>query len=72
MVSVPDWDWLVPTCTFPKLTLAVPAVRVPSSVFWVLWILDLLVLSPWQPSIVARASRAGIAIQRLGGAVISG
>ena len=68
--SVSDWVWLVPSCTFPKLTLAGPAVNVPSSGFWVLCTLDLLVLSSWQPSIVARASRAGIAIQRLGGAVI--
>lgn len=64
--SVSDWAWLVPNCTFPKLTLADPAVSVPSSGFCVLWTLDLLVLSPWQPTIVARASTTTSTFQRVG------
>jgi len=69
--NVSDWAWLVPTWTLPKLTLVGPAVSVPSSWFCALCTLDLLVLSPWQPTIVARANTITTAFQRVGAWPIS-
>jgi hypothetical protein len=63
------WLCAVPVCTLPKLRLAGAAASVPVTVKT--WVEDFPTLIPWQPSIVARASKAGIAIQRLGVFVIS-
>jgi hypothetical protein len=66
LLNVLDWLWLVPTCTFPKLTVLGAALRVPGKGFSVVCTLDLPVLSPWQPTIVASASTAASAFQRVG------
>ena len=58
------WLWFVPAGTFPKLRLAGAAASMP--VTELVTTEDFPTLSPWQPSIVARAIRAGIAIQRPG------
>lgn len=70
LVTTSVWLWDVPVCTVPKSMLAGLTVNVPVCV-------DAgsvedfpPTLIPWQPSMVARASRAGIAIQRLGAFVI--
>ena len=56
LVSMPDWVWVVPICTLPKLTLAGAAVRL---------LADLPALTPWQASMVASASRAAIVLQHV-------
>jgi hypothetical protein len=66
LLNMLDWVWLVPTCTFPKLTLESAALRVPGRGFCVLCELDLPVLTPWQPTIVARANIAASTFQRVG------
>jgi hypothetical protein len=66
LLKVLDWLWVVPTCTFPKVTLAGAALSVPGSGFSVLCTLDLPVLTPWHPTIVARASATASAFQRVG------
>ena len=63
------WLWVVPVCTIPKLIVAGVTAIVPVTV-GAGCAEDFPTLIPWQPSMVARASRAGIAIQRLGVFVI--
>lgn len=66
LVRVTEMVWLVPICTLPKLMLAGVALSEPVSGVCVLWELDLPVLTPWQPSIKARASTTASAFQRVG------
>ena len=63
LLRVLDWDWVVPSCTLPKLTLAGAALRMPAGGGGEV---DLPELNPWQPTIVARANRAITARQRTG------
>ena len=70
LVKTSVWLCAVPVCTLPKLTLAGAAESVPAAVTVRVWVEDFPTLMPWQPSMVARASKAGIAIQRLGMFVI--
>ena len=65
-VKVSVCVWLVPTCTFPKVMLPGAALREPGTEVCVLCELGLLVLSPWHPSIEARASTTASAFQRAG------
>lgn len=71
LVTTSVWFWDVPVCTVPKSMLAGLTVNVPVCVDAGCAEDFPATLIPWQPSIVARASRAGIAIQRLGVFVIS-
>ena len=64
LLSVSDWVWLVALGTLPKLTLAGTALRAPGRGVPVLREFGLLVLSPWHPSIVARASATASVFQR--------
>lgn len=64
------WLWAVPVCTVPKLMVAGLTVNVPVVVDAGCGEDFPATLIPWQPSITARARRAGIAIQRLGVFVI--
>jgi hypothetical protein len=70
LASTSVWLWAVPVCTAPKLMLAGVAAIVPVAVDAGCVEDFPATLIPWQPSMVARASRAGIAIQRLGVFVI--
>jgi hypothetical protein len=49
-------DWLVPTWTFPKATLAGAAVKSPDAAGCEFCALDLPELKPWQPTIADSAS----------------
>lgn len=64
LVRISVWLWVTPVGTFPKLRLAGAAARIP--VTEPVTTEGFPTLSPWQPSIVARASRAGITSQRPG------
>lgn len=65
LLSVSDWVWLVPVCTLPKLMLAGAAPNVPGNgSVPPPCEAGLLVLNPWQPSIVARASTTTSAFRR--------
>jgi hypothetical protein len=70
LVTTSVWVWDAPVCTVPKSMLAGLTVNVPVCVDAGCAEDFPATLIPWQPSIVARASRAGIAIQRLGAFVI--
>jgi hypothetical protein len=63
LLNVSVWVWLVPICTLPKLTLAGAALRLPAGGGCEL---DLPELNPWQPIMLARASRAITAQPRAG------
>ena len=63
LLSVSERDWLVPVCTVPKAMLECATLSAAAVGFGV----DckvLLVLSPWQPSMVATASTTTSAFQR--------
>jgi len=64
LLSVSERDWLVPVCTLPKLMLEGAAVSAPCWGFGVPCKAGLLVLSPWQPIRVAKASTTTSAFQR--------
>ncbi len=66
LVRTSFWLWVPPMGTFPKLTLAGAAASMPVTEPVTTLVEDFPTLSPWQPSILARASRTGIAIQRPG------
>ena len=71
LLSVSDWLWFVPTWTLPKLMLAGAALSKPGKGFCEPCALGLPVLSPWQPTMVARASTTASAFQRAGRWLIS-
>jgi hypothetical protein len=64
LLSVSAWVSLVALGTLPKLTLAGAALSAPGSGFCVVCEFGLPVLSPWHPSIVARASTTTSVFQR--------
>lgn len=53
-VKVVDKVLLVPAVTVPKSTVVPLRVKMPVSACW---LLELLVLTPWQPTIIAKPSR---------------
>src|ERR1700684_1357268 len=66
LLSASERDWLVPVCTLPKVTLEGAALRAPGGGFVVACQGVLPVLSPWQPSMVAKTSTIASAFQRAG------
>jgi len=65
LLSVSDCVWLVALVTPPKLMLAGAALSAPGNGFCVVSEFGLLVLTPWHPNMVARASATASAFQRV-------